>query len=133
MLLRCDGEKDDLSKLLRVEWPEDTPSKDLWLLSLLLFDNDHSFVNTVHHQSNDICSRHSGKLLGDDVLQVDKITHILKCSKERQTIVKQQNKNVMVADLLVVADDEELDQTLFFFTFDFDISFTSAKASLKYK
>ena len=83
MLLRCDGKEDDLSKLLRVEWPEDTPSEDLRLLSLLLFDNDHSFVNTVHHKSNDVCSRHSWKLLGDDVLQVDKIAHILKCSKER--------------------------------------------------
>ena len=71
LLLSRDCEEYNLSKLLRVEWSEYAPSENLRFLPLLLFDNDHGFMHTVHHKPNDICSRHSRKLLSDNVLQVD--------------------------------------------------------------
>jgi len=49
LLLGRDGQENDLRKFLFVKGAEDTPAEYLWLLSLLLFYDDHRFVNAVHH------------------------------------------------------------------------------------
>ena len=49
LLLRRDGQEDDLSELLRVEGPKDAATQDLRLLPLLSLDNDHRFMHAVHH------------------------------------------------------------------------------------
>ena len=49
LLLGGDSQKDDLGELLGVKGPEDAPAKDLRLLALLSLDNDHGFVNPIHH------------------------------------------------------------------------------------
>ena len=49
LLLRRDGQEDDLSEFLRVEGPEDAATQDLRLLPLLSLDNDHRFMHAVHH------------------------------------------------------------------------------------
>ena len=77
LLLRRDGQEDDLSELLRVKGPKDASAQDLRLLPLLSLDNDHSFVHTVHHEAHDIGSRHARQLFRDDILQVNQVAHIL--------------------------------------------------------
>lgn len=49
LLLSRNGQENDLSELLLVKGAEDTPAKNLWLLTLLLLYDDHRFVNSVHH------------------------------------------------------------------------------------
>lgn len=71
LLLRRDRQEHDLGEFLGVKGPEDAASKDLWLLPLLLLNDDHGLVHSVHHQAHDVGAWHAGQLLGDDVFQVD--------------------------------------------------------------
>ena len=70
LLLRRDGQEDDLSEFLRVEGPKDAATEDLFFLAGAFLDNDHGFMHSVHHKSYDIRPWHSWKLLGNDVLQI---------------------------------------------------------------
>ena len=76
-----DGQENDLRELLLVKGAKDAPTEDLWLLSLLFLNDDHSFVDAVHHETDDVGARHSWELLGDDVFQINQIAHILECPK----------------------------------------------------
>ena len=88
-------------------------------------------MNTVHHQTYNVGTRHPWKLLGDDVLQVNQVAHILQCPIiHRQYVVSVIPKTNQTANLLVISHDHELYQALLFFAFDFDISFASPKTSL---
>ena len=77
LLLRRNCQKHDLSKLLGVKWPKDAATEDLSLLTGALLDDDHGFVNSVHHKSHDIRPWHPWKLLGNDVLKIYQVPHIL--------------------------------------------------------
>ena len=68
LLLSRDGQKDDLCKLLRVERSEDTAAENLRLLPLLLLNDDHSLVYSVHHKSDDVGAGHPRELLRDNIL-----------------------------------------------------------------
>ena len=43
-----------LCELLRIERPEHTAAKNLAFVSRQLLNDDHSLVNSIHHESNDI-------------------------------------------------------------------------------
>ena len=71
------GKKDNLGELLSVERSEDASTENDWLLPLLLLDNNHRLMYTIHHEPYYICSWHPRQLLSDDVLKVDQVPHIL--------------------------------------------------------
>lgn len=87
LLLRRDRQKHDLGKLLRVEGSEDAASQDLGLLALLLLDDDHGFVHSVHHQAYDVGAGHARQLLGDNVFQVNQVTHVFQ-SPTQSTVIR---------------------------------------------
>lgn len=64
-----------LSEPLLYEWSEDATSQnvhfDLAFVVGHFSLDDHGLVLSVHGQTDDVVTGHSGKLLGDDILQVD--------------------------------------------------------------
>lgn len=71
LLLGRDRQENNLCELLLVEGAEDAATEDLRLLPLRLLDNDHSFVDAVHHQADDVGARHPWQLLRNDVFEID--------------------------------------------------------------
>jgi hypothetical protein len=81
LLGRRDREEHNLSELLRVKRAEYAATQDDWSLALLLLNDYHGFVHSIHNQSHDVRTRHPWKLLGDDVLQVNQMSHALQRPK----------------------------------------------------
>jgi hypothetical protein len=79
LLSSCDGQENNLSKLLSPEGSEDATSQNLRSLSILPAHYDHGLMLSVHGEFDNVVAWHPRQLFGDNVLEFDQIPHALQC------------------------------------------------------
>ena len=100
-----------------MEWSPDAPSDNqvlTFVIKSLLPSNDHRLVLSIHSQSHNIVPWHSRQLLGNDILEVNQVSHRLKFPKPMLSLPKY---------LLVVLNHYELNLPLILLLLDLGISF----------
>lgn len=78
-----DSQKHNFCKLLWMKWSKNASSKNSWFIrahsSFICFINfpfyHHCFMLSIHRQSDNVISWHSWKLLGNNVFEINQVSH----------------------------------------------------------